>query len=65
MPTNLPQRQDKTFMVPFLWAVVCVPVVYGIAAYSFISYERSQLEADRAHGRTSLISLSGLRWNDR
>ena len=64
MPTNLPQRQDKTFMVPFLWTVVLVPVIYGIAAYNFILYERAQLEPDRAHGGKSFISMSGLRWND-
>jgi hypothetical protein len=47
MPTNLPQRQNKTCMVPFLWAFVLVPVIYGIVAYNFILYERAHLEAHR------------------
>jgi len=61
MPTNLPRRQGKTFMVPFLWAVVFVPVIYGIVAYEFISYERSQLDAYRSQWGRAPAWVSGLR----
>ena len=64
MPTNLPRRQDKTFLVPFLWAFVLVPVVFGVAAYNFILYERAQLDAYRSHGGQVPIAMSGLHWND-
>jgi len=61
MPTNLPKSRDRSFMLPFLWAFVFVPLIYGIAAYEFISYEKSQLDAYRSHGGRAPISAAGLR----
>ena len=60
MPTNLPQRQHKTFLPLFLWTFVLVPIIYGIAAYEFISYEKSQLDAHRSHGGGVPISMSAV-----
>ena len=55
MPTNLPQY-EKTFVPVLLIVLVLVPIVYGIAAYDFIQYEKAQLAASKSSGTTGSIS---------